>query len=513
MEPGDLVFISGVYNNVKAKKQSHNIVHVEIWLGHGEKVLGARWQRGRVEIHKSYKFEAKSYHSMKYHFKSIKTWLAGECKSHCPEHAWHIQKFNPSERSIFSMEEQPEDEEPAYDQLEGDWPTTQSSCASVEQQSVHKSIKLGRSYEISGGNAAPLVEDYLLAKGWYKTKHKGMYVLKWTELRRSIDYKSFHEGEQLVNHFPNINTLTTKIGLVDSLRAYYRIQRPRIALGSFFPKTFRMDVLRERNEFISAIRKKDRDNNMWICKPNNANQGKGIFLVRDVQQVLSCLEQDKKSCKPTAKPVSRIVQKYLSNPLLLHGRKFDLRVYMLLMWGRQWIGFYREGYARLSCECYDTESDNLAVHLTNQFQQKLSPMYQTVKEDTIWDFKKFQEYMSTEYGVSSDWVSTTLTEQMTSIMLIYFKSVKHKLSQSVGFFELLGFDFMLDSDLNVWLIEVNMNPALHTNCEALVKISPSVVHETLDITIEIFDKLQKNRNIYPLTSPQHFSTLFLDHAS
>ena len=30
-----------------AKKQSHNIVHVEIWLGHGEKVLGARWQRGR----------------------------------------------------------------------------------------------------------------------------------------------------------------------------------------------------------------------------------------------------------------------------------------------------------------------------------------------------------------------------------------------------------------------------------------------------------------------------------
>ena len=54
------------------------------------------------------------------------------------------------------MEEQPEDEEPAYDQLEGDWPTTQSSCASVEQQSVHKSIKLGRSYEISGGNAAPL---------------------------------------------------------------------------------------------------------------------------------------------------------------------------------------------------------------------------------------------------------------------------------------------------------------------------------------------------------------------
>lgn len=40
---------------------------------------------------------------------------------------------------------------------------------------------------------------------------------------------------------------------------------------------------------------------------------------------------------------------------------------------------------------------------------------------------------------------------MICIMIICFKSVKHKLSQSVGFFELLGFDFMLDSDLNVSL--------------------------------------------------------------
>lgn len=33
-----------------------------------------------VEVHDSYKFAAKSYHSMEYHFRSISTWLAGECK-------------------------------------------------------------------------------------------------------------------------------------------------------------------------------------------------------------------------------------------------------------------------------------------------------------------------------------------------------------------------------------------------------------------------------------------------
>ena len=65
MKPGDLVFISATYYNPKgtysvhvivrfkfnsycfsAKKQRHDIVHVEIWVGDGEKTLGARWQKG-----------------------------------------------------------------------------------------------------------------------------------------------------------------------------------------------------------------------------------------------------------------------------------------------------------------------------------------------------------------------------------------------------------------------------------------------------------------------------------
>lgn len=69
------------------------------------------------------------------------------------------------------------------------------------------------------------MEEHLLAKGWWKTDHKVMYTLKWTELKHNVDYKLFREGEQLVNHFPNINILTTKIGLLDSLRRYYEIQR------------------------------------------------------------------------------------------------------------------------------------------------------------------------------------------------------------------------------------------------------------------------------------------------
>lgn len=59
------------------KKQPHNITHVEIMLGEGEKTIGARWNNGKISIFDSYKFDSKSYHSPKYYIKSIDPWLLG----------------------------------------------------------------------------------------------------------------------------------------------------------------------------------------------------------------------------------------------------------------------------------------------------------------------------------------------------------------------------------------------------------------------------------------------------
>lgn len=42
---------------------------------------------------------------MKYHFKSIDTWLKGVCKSHCLEHAWKRSKYEPGKKSIFAEEQ------------------------------------------------------------------------------------------------------------------------------------------------------------------------------------------------------------------------------------------------------------------------------------------------------------------------------------------------------------------------------------------------------------------------
>jgi hypothetical protein len=66
------------------------MVHVEIFLGGetGEETIGARYQRGTIQIFPSYLFESKLWKLKQLHFCSIETWLDGQCRSVCPEHQW-----------------------------------------------------------------------------------------------------------------------------------------------------------------------------------------------------------------------------------------------------------------------------------------------------------------------------------------------------------------------------------------------------------------------------------------
>lgn len=42
-------------------------------------------------------------------------------------------------------------------------------------------------------------------------------------------------------------------------------------------------------------------------------------------------------------------------------------------------------------------------------------------------------------------------------------------------FEIFGLDFMIDSNYNVWLIEVNTNPCLELSSKLLARLIPTMV--------------------------------------
>jgi D-alanine-D-alanine ligase-like ATP-grasp enzyme len=62
-------------------------------------------------------------------------------------------------------------------------------------------------------------------------------------------------------------------------------------------------------------------------------------------------------------------------------------------------------------------------------------------------------------------------------MLQVIHSVRYKLQRKTGYFGIYGYDFMIDENMKVWLIEINVNPAITCNTETLNKVIPSAVEE------------------------------------
>ena len=67
-----------------------------------------------------------------------------------------------------------------------------------------------------------------------------------------------------------------------------------------------------------------------------------------------------------------LAQKYIYNPLLLEGRKFDFRVYLLIAKATPKIYlFFHEGYLRVNIEAYDlSDINNTWSHVSNIGLQK-----------------------------------------------------------------------------------------------------------------------------------------------
>merc|ERR1719311_186434 len=122
----------------------------------------------------------------------------------------------------------------------------------------------------------------------------------------------------------------------------------------------------------------------WLTKYAPADAGVGKSE-KEESKPTCCGHNKTETTKPKKKKVSRksgkkkcskkklnlkcIVQKYIENPLLLNGKKFDIRCYVLVANAKPLIALYHEGYLRLSLRDYDADTltgkEGRIIHLTN----------------------------------------------------------------------------------------------------------------------------------------------------
>ena len=130
--------------------------------------------------------------------------------------------------------------------------------------------------------------------------------------------------------------------------------------------------------------------NLWLLKPAEFNRGRGINLfnkLSSLEYYLKCfllgdniskwksssnLKKHKDPALNLVNSTKFVIQKYVEKPMLIEGRKFDIRVWALVDHNMN-LHYFREGYIRLSSEPYtlnEENVDNIYVHLTNNAIQK-----------------------------------------------------------------------------------------------------------------------------------------------
>ncbi len=62
--------------------------------------------------------------------------------------------------------------------------------------------------------------------------------------------------------------------------------------------------------------------------------------------------------------------------------------------------------------------------------------------------------------------------------------IKRASQPNANFFELFGYDFMVDEDFNVWLIEVNTNPSLSESALYLRSLIPRMIDDMVKLTVD-----------------------------
>ncbi|XP_066240221.1 probable tubulin polyglutamylase TTLL9 isoform X4 [Saccopteryx leptura] len=324
-------------------------------------------------------------------------------------------------------------------------------------------------------------KGYGLSKAKEREEEWDFYWCEISWLRENFDHTYMDEHTR-ISHFRNHYELTRKNYMVKNLkRLRKQLEREagklEAAKCDFFPKTFEMPG--EYHLFVEEFRKNP--GITWIMKPVTGSQGKGIFLFRRLKDVMDWRKDSKfLDDQKEEMPVEHYVaQRYIENPYLIGGRKFDLRVYVLVMSYiplRAWL--YRDGFARFSNTRFTLSSiDDQYVHLTNVAVQKLSPDYHPEK-GCKWMLQRFRQYLASKHGPEA---VETLFSDMDNIFIKSLQSVQKVIISDKHCFELYGYDILVDQDLKPWLLEVNASPSLTASSPEDYELKSCLLEDTLHV--------------------------------
>ena len=253
--------------------------------------------------------------------------------------------------------------------------------------------------------------------------------------------------------------------------------------------------------------------NLWVIKAVNLNRGQCIRIADSIEKIHDIIKtlntgikltnitkennenniqfkyDDKREIplSDTYRTDKIIIQKYIEKPLLYYDRKCDMRIWVLLTHQMK-VYFYKEGHLKTCSAKFDINNNKDAfVHITNYSFQKYCDNFQKFElgnEVPFYDFQKFLDKISPDDKKID--LQKDILSKVKEIIMLSMNSIKEKINRNNRnfCFEIFGYDFMMDNQFNVYLIEINMNPGIEISSPWINVIIPRMLDDALRLTID-----------------------------
>jgi len=341
----------------------------------------------------------------------------------------------------------------------------------------------------------PFKLNNIIPTNYFTSGNINMDIIKYEEF--GIRIKSLGKYNWF-DHFPFYKELTNK----DSLFKLYKKMMKKFPFDfNFMRETY---IIPEEKDYIkqSSLKYKINKNNLWMYKPNNKDKGRGVKILKNFKKI------------PNDKA---IITKYISNPFLIEGKKFDIRLYVVITsFNPLKIYLNNEGIIRIASEKFSlsvTEIENPFIHLTNfAINEKNIKFNMNDKENfnsNIWNFSMFKNYLAKQninFKTIYDKIKDIIIKSFLSFDQIYINKIEKLEINDKKVFQLFGIDIMLNENLKPFLIEINgripnlvsknkldeeIKNELITDILNLIGLIP-FTHDVNEIPL---DKIKKNFNL------------------
>ena len=318
---------------------------------------------------------------------------------------------------------------------------------------------------------------------------------------------------QASNHIPGNQKISRKDSVGDALASYSKQYQDRPQCfnnDKFFPKTWVLTDEEQCRDFFQEFNspryeqlKKERNIVYWRKIGAGRHQGFGVFPVnQEEEKYIRDLYANGELCGEVED--NNVMQYNVHNLFLINGRKFHMRVYLLIASTNPVIAFYHDGYLRLSVNEYDSYSSEAKTFITNidvnlghghGQNETATPQENQMTEDeiqeyTTWYWKDLHRYLMEQGLVSDpDWLDNYFRPEIQKSMVHLVRMAQDAFAKKSSVYEVYGLDFIMDENLGLWFIEANNMPLIR----GFTKDSVILINGMLKSMFEIEFGLLKSR--------------------